>query len=62
MTAFLGQLKGAREGVRALRDEVAALASATEDAVDEENAEDNMAILELAEMLQGLMQAAKAQT
>ena len=31
----------------------------TEDAVDDENAEDNMAILELAEMLQGLMQAAK---
>ena len=62
VTAFLGQLKGAREGVRALRDEVAALASATEDAVDQENAEDNMAILELAEMLQGLMQAAKAQT
>jgi hypothetical protein len=62
VTAFLGQLKGAREGVMALRDEVAALASATEDAVDQENAEDNMAILELAEMLQGLMQAAKAQT
>ena len=59
--AFLAQLKGAREGVRALREEVAALASVTEDAVDDENAEDNMAILELAEMLQGLMQAAKAQ-
>ena len=59
--AFLAQLAGAREGVKSLRDEVAELASVTEDAVDDENSEDNMAILELAEMLQGLMQAAKLQ-
>lgn len=61
VSAFLNQLQGAAEGVRALRDEVSALASVTEDAVDDENAEDNMAILELAEMLQGLMHAAKLQ-
>ena len=56
---FVAQLQAAKEGVVGLADEVAQLASVTEDTVDEENAEDNQAILELAEMLQSLMAAAK---
>ena len=57
---YVSQLAAAKQGLEGLREEVAELAAETEDTVDAANAEDNLAILELAEMLQSLMKAAQS--
>ena len=46
---YVSQLAAAKQGLEGLREEVAELAAETEDTVDAANAEDNLAILELAE-------------
>jgi|EP01047_Picozoa_sp_COSAG01_P050818 hypothetical protein len=53
------ELAQARKGLRALRDEVAELSDTTAPPADEERTEHDVALLELAEMLQALMSAAQ---
>ena len=58
--SFKQRLEAMESAGDELREEVAELAAETEDTVDAANAEDNLAILELAEMLQSLMKAAQS--